>query len=70
MALTDSSMGSVTWLSMTAALAPRRLVETEITGVWTIGYSRTPSSAYPMAPPMRIASERTVAKTGRRTETS
>lgn len=70
MALTDSSMGSVTWLSMTAALAPRRLVETEITGVSTIGYSRTPSRWYPITPPIRIVSDITVAKTGRRTETS
>ena len=70
MAFTDSSMGSVTWLSTTAAFAPRRSVLTEITGVCTTGYSRTPSSRYPIAPPIRITSEKTVARTGRRTETS
>ena len=70
MALTDSSMGSVIWLSTTAAFAPRRSVRTEITGVCTMGYSRTPSSRKPMAPPIRMAIDKTVANTGRRTETS
>ena len=70
MAFTDSSMGSVTWFSMTSALAPRSVVETEMMGVSVIGYSRTPRLKNAMSPPITMASESTVARTGRRTDRS
>ena len=70
MAFTDSSMGSVTWFSTTSALAPRSVVETEMMGVSVIGYSRTPRFRNAISPPITMASESTVARTGRRTDRS
>src|SRR6185369_9144069 len=66
----DSSSTRVTWLSSTCALAPRHTVSTSTTGRSMFGYSRTVRRLNETTP-IRITTRlSTVAKTGRRMQSS
>ena len=64
--LTAASIGSVIWLSMTSAEAPRYEVETEMFGGSRDGNSRTPRKENPSSPKRTIVIDITIASTGRR----
>src|SRR5262245_15926801 len=66
----DPSSTRVTWLSSTCALAPRQTVSTSTTGRSMFGYSRTVSRLNETTPIRMTTRLRTVAKTGRRMQSS
>ena len=66
----SSSSTSVTAVSTTCALAPGRVVETEMIGGSMSGSSRTDSRVYPMTPNSTRAAENMLASTGRRMDVS
>ena len=66
----ESSKTLVTCDSTTALDAPVYLVSTVTTGLSILGYSRTFKRVYETKPTKTINSDKTVAKTGRRTEVS
>src|SRR5918999_3246091 len=61
---------SVTADSMTRGFAPRRNVDTEITGASTSGYSRTERLMYPSTPKSTSATASMLVRTGLRMERS
>ena len=70
MPATESSMTCVIFVSMMAADAPRYAVVIETVGRSMSGYSRTDSRCSDTMPKMTSSMLKTVAKTGRRTESS
>ena len=70
MVLTAASILSVTSVSMSCGAAPGCTVVIVTTGNSTFGKRSTPRREYPARPTTTMRSESTVAKTGRRTQTS
>ncbi len=68
--LSSSSRMSVTVVSMTLALAPRRNTDTDTTGGSTSGSSRTERRVKLMAPNRTSAADTMAVSTGRRIEVS
>src|SRR5579885_3236916 len=68
--LTASSMGLVTVVSSSSALAPGRLAVTDTTGKSTFGNRSTPSLKYETSPSTTGADTSTQVKIGRRMQTS